>query len=211
MPEDARGSGKGFHLTPEEDDVLREELSEALEQVLDSSGCSAMLALWVIATRNPRKMLPPRTEQPPLPPISEKIRQMGKSSRSKYASLAAWRHAICWQKPTASVETRTKALRDIYFTPFVENKPPYSWSRASSKAPASSDYVSPSELDLLAALGCWDSIQALRKRFRHLQGQRTVDGEIRAAFVKIGFRPTLKDVLRLESIWEDWDEDAAEE
>jgi hypothetical protein len=197
-----------FDLSPDEEDRLAGELAEALERMVDTSGCLDMVPLWLRATQRIRGEFLRRRDEP-TPALSPGLRQLGKSSRSKYGALAAWRHAVLWLSVHRDIDQAAAAgMVDVYFTPYDRNAPPYSWSGASSRAPGIRQYRGPAELDELARQGCWATIVALRERAARAGLHRSVEAEARQAFIKVAVRTTLRDVLRIEELWKDADGEA---
>ncbi|MFT5685540.1 MAG: hypothetical protein ACI8RZ_006494, partial [Myxococcota bacterium] len=150
-------------LTDEQAKALTDELAEALETMIDTS-CADMGPLWLEATRRARNGLgSARVPNLGFAP-SAKYLALGKSSRSKYRGLAAWRHAVLWQGVLGEIEDEDfrEALRTVYFTPFPTNKPPYAWSSKASAAPGVGQFESPTTLKHQAKEGCFQTVQVLR-------------------------------------------------
>lgn len=190
-------------MTLEEEDALLDELLDVLDRVVETSGCQDMRPLWLVATQRLRAE---RLRQVPghVQSVPERIRAWGKSVRSKYAALAAWRHAVLQTGILGAIHAdQRRAVEVLYFTPFDRNDAPYSWSQASSRAPGASAYSSPSVLDVRARAGCAASVKLLAVRASEMTVNADNAGDAKAAFVAIGARDgTLKDVLRYESVRE---------
>lgn len=183
-------------LSEAEEEALVDELLDALDAVLETSGCPDMAPLWFIATTKARKEF--LRSEGVVQGVPERIKAWRPPKRSKYAALAAWRHVVLWRRLMSLLENKYRqAVRDIYFTPFESNVPPYSWSRASSKAPNAASYASPSALDLRASRGCRLLFEQLRALAEPALGATVVE-EARAAFAAPAARLTLRDVLRFE-------------
>lgn len=183
-------------LSDAEEIQLTNELLDALDEVEATSGCLDMIPLWFLATREPRaEFLKSDGVIQNVPPH---IKGWRPPKRSKYTALAAWRHAVLWQRLLDGlVQKYRNAVQDLYFTPFPENQPPYSWSRASSRAPGAGRYSSPSVLDDRARRGCAQLLEQLTARAEPPDGASLLD-EARAAFIARGARKTLRDVLRIK-------------
>ena len=139
-----------FRLSDKEDAKLVAELAAALEEAVDRS-CLETAPLWLEATRRHRAELA-RTEMSVPWTASAKYLALGRPSRSKYRSLAVWRHAVVWKQvlPTLSPAEQKRALETIYFTKFPSNVPPYAWSKAAASAPGVKDFGGPRPLKALA-------------------------------------------------------------
>jgi hypothetical protein len=191
---------------PELDPTLEElvdELADALELLLDTSGCADMGPLWWQATRDARDQWM-RPSTPANLALSPRLRAMSKSSRSKYRVLAAWRFGVLLEQVQPSVDAQAKAVSAIYFTPYDRNEPPYSWSSRVGSSPAA--FSTPSELKELSADGCWDLVCQLRSRVLELHEELERVTWRRAEIIEAGLRRTLRDVLKLEDRWESWAE-----
>lgn len=192
-------------LTEAEEQLLVDELVDALHDVIDSSGCLDMAPLYWIATlQERREFLRHVDPDDAVPSVSPRLRRLGKSSRTKYACLSVWRHAVLWRRVGERVDPDFRRAMDaLYFTPYKENRPPYAWSRKSSEAPGVETFDGPNELDRLAREGCWLTIIALRREVADWN-DGSIAGVARKAFVRAGVRRrTLRDQLRLEEQWED--------
>ena len=188
-------AGKG-QLSAAEEEALVDELLDALDASIESSGCPDMAPLWFIATTRPRREF--LRSEGVVQGVPEHLKHWRPPKRSKYAALVAWRHVVLWRGLLDWLETKyRKAVRDIYFSPFEDNVPPYSWSKASSKAPNASLYSSPSTLDLRASSGCRLLFEELQRLAEPAMGA-SLDEEARAAFAAPAARRTLRDVLRIE-------------
>lgn len=182
-------------------DPLVDELAEALEGLLESSGCPDMAPLWWHSTREARaEWLPAPASEPLL--LSPRLRAMGKSSRSKYRVLAAWRFDVILERLAPEDERQATAVRAIYFTPYDRNAPPYAWSSRVGSSPGG--FGTPTRLKMLTTAGCWDLVRQLRSRVEDLREQLDRATFCRAEIIEAGLRDTLKDVLKLETRWESW-------
>lgn len=188
-------------LTEAEEERLLDELLDVLDQVLETSGCRDMAPLWLIATQRVRAEWITSTDER-IERVPERILALGKSTRSKYAALAAWRHAVLSAAVLDSLERRPReAVEAMYFQPYDRNEAPYSWSAASSRCPSAESWPSPSALDALARRGCAESVRRLAELAEDLPQGADLATEVRAAFLRTGARDgTLKDVLRYESV-----------
>ncbi len=118
--------------------------------------------------------------------------------RSKYAALAAWRHAVLAERILEAVgPAAAAAVEAMYFTPVEANEPPYSWSKASSRHPMARDWPSANVFDDQARRGCRDSVALLRERVERALPGASCAAEARAAILSTGARDgTLAEVLR---------------
>lgn len=186
-------------LTAEEKQQLTEEISAALEYVIDHT-CRDMAPLYLDATRSQRAPIGEVTSLPFTP--SARFLALAKGSRSKYRQLAAWRHAVVWQqalKPLTDPDFQ-RAVNAIYFTPFPTNNPPYAWSSSASAAPDVGAFPSATTLKEWARNGAWHTVDHLRSRVHQLDRGGTYADEVTAALLKPGCRDTLSDVLKLEEL-----------
>lgn len=188
-------------MTEEDENRLVEDLLDVLDRVVDSSGCRDMAPLWLVATQ---KVRADRLRQSAgkVGSVPDKFMMWKKDIRSKWAALAAWRHAVLQSGILSALGSREqRAVEAIYFTPFERNDTPYSWSRASSRAPAAHDWSSATALDARAKAGCADSVKLLKDHALQLTRGANAATEARAAFIEVGARDgTLKDILRYESV-----------
>lgn len=186
-----------FRLSEAQDADLVSELAAALEQAVDSS-CPETAALWLAATRRSRSELMRTTLTLGFSP-SAKFLALGRASRSKYRSLAVWRHAMLWKGvlPKLKGGQEKRALEAVYFTPFPENAPPYAWSSAASKAPGVRDFDGPRQLKRLAKLGAESSVRALCSYLEKLDKSDAL-GELTYKLIRPGVSTSACDVLKLE-------------
>jgi hypothetical protein len=189
-----------FQMTEEEENRLLDELLDVLDRVVETSGCRDMVPLWMLATRAARTEHIRSVDGPPLG-VPPHIQAWARSMRSKYAGLAAWRHAMLAERILEALDASSaRAVDAIYFTPTV-NEPPYSWSKASSRHPSATEWPSPTVLDLRARQGCRDSVHLLEQRVEEARRGASPAVEARAAIVETGARHgTLRDVLRYRDI-----------
>ncbi|MED5371331.1 MAG: hypothetical protein VX899_09985 [Myxococcota bacterium] len=186
-----------FRLSEEEDQQLVSELAAALEQVVDQS-CMEMSPLWLAATQRARAELA-RTEMAmPFEP-SRRYLALGRPSRSKYRSLAVFRHAVIWKQvlPKLSDSRQREALKVVYFTPFPDNVPPYAWSKAAAKAPGVKGFGGPRLLKALARSGAEEAVLTLCEEMDALDQQQVL-GELVFRLLKPAVTTTACDVLKLE-------------
>ncbi len=179
---------------------LLDELLEALGDMVDMT-CPSMRPLWLRASREARQMLVHRPSD--LPDYPRHLLRVGSSTRSKYQTLAGWRHAVVWQDLLERGDIfedpdESQALKLVYFQPYPENRPPYSYSGRRSDAPGRPPDQSSGNLSAWAALGC---LSVLRALFAAEERYLTQRDEGRLDFVKLGLKRSLRDVLKLE--WED--------
>lgn len=186
-----------FEMTQEEEDRLLDELLDVLDRVVAASGCRDMAPLWLLATRAARGEHFRSVEGPAIQ-VPIQIRAWAKSMRSKYAGLAAWRHAVLLERVLDALDPASaRAVEAMYFTPAEENAPPYSWSRASARHPSAGEWPSASTFDQRARRGCRESVVLIHKRVDKTREGATLVAEARAAVVETGARDgTLRDVLR---------------
>ena len=188
-------------MDEEEENALLDEILEVLDQVVETSGCRDMWHLWLRDTDRIRRELI-RSVPERVTGVPDHLQAFSRSKRSKYGALAAWRHAVLMADALEDDEIDERcgqAVRDIYFTPFPENKPPYSWSKCSSSCPGARCWDSPTVLDLRAAQGCRDSVERLKARVDEDAGQSVAD-ELRRRLLERGTRDTLRDVLRYDTL-----------
>ena len=190
-----------YAMTEEEENRLLDELLDVLDDVVRTSACRDMAPLWLLATRAARAEHFRAPEAPPLQ-VPPHIRAWAKSMRSKYAALAAWRHAVLLERILDALDpVQSRAVEAMYFTPAEENAPPYSWSRASARHPAANEWPSASSFDLKARRGCRDSVALLRDRIAQARSGETATQDARATITETGARNgTLRDVLRYADI-----------
>lgn len=192
-------------LSDDQRQQLIAELADALEELKDST-CAEMVPLWLAATRKERRHLgDPSKDSMGFQP-SQRYLSLSKGSRSKYRTLAAWRHVMLWSGALRQISQHVfrRAVEAIYFTPYPNNQPPYAWSRRSVDAPGVRDFDSPTTMKNFAKEGCFESVEALRKRRQTLLKDGSWEAELRAMFLRCGVRETVRDVLKLEEFpeWE---------
>lgn len=185
----------GGVLPADDEERLVGELRDVLDEVLRTSGCLDMHPLWLIATKKPRaEFLRPEGTVVSVPPH---IMRWKAPKRTKWSSLAHWRHVVLWKETLAELPAAlAKALRDAYFTPFEANAVPYAWTQRSSGAPAAGSYDSPNAMDRMVKEACAESLRILLEPGSEA---RTMDEIARAAFADL--RPRLGsiyDILRVE-------------
>jgi hypothetical protein len=145
-------------MTEEEEERLLDELLDVLDLVTSTSGCADMVPLWLEATKRPRAVHFRPASSPTLA-VPPHIRAWGRSMRSKYAALAAWRHAVLAERILEAIgSAAAAAVQAMYFTPVEANEPPYSWSKASSRHPMAREWPSANVFDDQARRGCRDSV-----------------------------------------------------
>ncbi|MCK6517370.1 hypothetical protein L6R46_20195 [Myxococcota bacterium] len=190
-----------FEMTEAEELALIDELLDVLDQVIETSGCPDMAPLWLLATRAARAEYLRRAESLPLQ-VPTHIQEWAKSMRSKYAGLAAWRHSVLLEGLLGSLDPPlASAVEAIYFTPAEQNRPPYSWSRASSRHPRASEWSSASVLDLRARRGCLETVMLIQQRVDAARGGASLVVEARTKILETGARDgTLRDVLRYDAL-----------
>jgi hypothetical protein len=197
-------------LTETEADALVDELATALEAMVDRS-CADMGPLWLDATAMARRYLgahavPEMGFRP-----SERYLRLGKSSRCKYRTLAAWRHGALWRNALTDEvlgDRACDAVAVVYFSPYPKNEPPYAWSRSAAGAPGVERFDGPADLKDEAKGGCWRLVAHLRAEQRQLGAegdQRDWPAQVRARILRPACRDTLRDLLKLEDLppWED--------
>ena len=184
-------------LTDSEAEVLIEELAAALEAMVDHT-CDDMGPLWLEATREARQNL----EDHGLADLgfapSPRYVALSKGARSRYRSLAAWRHAVLWQPVRVSDRDYRAAMETVYFSFYPDNAPPYAWSSRASEAPGVERWPSPTTLKHQAKEGCCDALAQLRSIERRLKDEGSWATELRALLLKPATRDSLRDVLKLE-------------
>ena len=186
-----------FRLTESQDAALVSELAAALEEAVDRS-CPETAALWLAATIRCRSELM-HTELTLGFAPSAKFLALGRSSRTKYRSLAVWRHAVLWKEvlPKLKGDQEKQALEAVYFTPFPQNTPPYAWSSAASNAPGIQAFDGPRQLKRLAKLGAEKSVRSLCAYIEKLDKTQLL-GELTYKLIKPGVSTSACDVLKLE-------------
>ncbi len=186
-------------LESEQAEALLDELAEALEELMDRS-CLDMGPIWLEATREQRAYLGEHS-QPELGfEPSKRYLSLGKSSRSKYRGLAAWRHAVLWRGAAEAVEDPDfrAAMECVYFTPYPKNAPPYAWSQRASAAPGVERFEDANTLKKYAKEGCFQSLQALLAEQRALEAESSWYHELLVLLLRPATRPTLWEVLKLD-------------
>ncbi|MFT5582786.1 MAG: hypothetical protein ACI9VR_000362 [Cognaticolwellia sp.] len=186
-----------FRLSQQEDGQLVSELAAALEEAVDRS-CPETAPLWLDATRRHRAELT-HTEMSLGFTPSAKFMALCRSSRSKYRSLAVWRHVVVWKRvlPTLSEIEQRHALEAVYFTPFPSNLPPYAWSKSASNAPGVKDFGGPRPLKRLAREGAEQVVLKLCAYMDELD-QKHVLQDLTFKLIKPAVTTTACDVLKLE-------------
>lgn len=179
-------------------DRLQDRLAEALGQMVEMT-CPAMRALWLALSRKERERQFDPVSMPSVYP--EHLLQIRASSRTKYQALAGWRHVMVWQglldeEPGSGTEQHS-AMRRIFFTP-CPNDPPFSYSSKASDIPDLRRGEAPGLIKREAKAACWRSIKRLCELCRE---KLALGDEEVAAFVRLGFRDSLNDVLKLEDHW----------
>jgi len=190
-------------------ETLLDSLAVALGEMVDMT-CPDMRPLWLELSLPVRhRLLEGAGER--LPEVPERLKvPISKASRSKYKSLAGWRHTLVWQgwllapEPGRKTQTGTPdargAVAAIYFTPYPLNRPPYAFSGQTSAIPGLDSTVSSvGRLRALARRGCWESIKWIRGRYRYLQSAELDDD---LEFLELGLKRSLRDVLKLEKHWD---------
>lgn len=195
---------------------LLDELAEALGEMVGMT-CKAMSFLWLEHSRKKRAKLGVDAE---FPDVSEVPGYVDRSSswQTKYKALAGWRHAVVWQRlhddelpktladwnPTDdNVETEVlryptdsrEAMRRVYFEPFPDNEPPYSW--ASRSSPQTKAGESATELRRESMRGCWASLHLLKEIWSQVW-HVAEGGDPREVFLQLGMYGTLSDVLKFD-------------
>lgn len=193
-------------LSEAERDSLVDELATALDEMVRKS-CAEMAPLWIRATRQARTGLGDAqvTELGFAP--SQRYLALSKGARSRYAQLAAWRHAVLWQAILRDLDDpdHAEAVQTVYFTPYPHDAPPYAWSQRVSDAPGIERFPSPSTLKNWSKEGCWRSVALLRALRRRLLDDGSWGAELRADLLKAGCRDSLRDVLKLDDFDENWE------
>ena len=187
-------------LTPPQADALVDELAAALEEMVARS-CADMAPLWLDATRSARALI----GDDAVPELgfvpSPRFMALSKGARSRYRALAAWRHAVLWQRAHVSVADAEfhDAMEVVYFTAYPDNAPPYSWSQSAAKAPGVERFESPTTLKNHAKEGCWHSVDALLRRKAALLARQDWESELRSRLLRPATRRSLRELLKLES------------
>lgn len=179
-------------------DDLYGRLMVALGDMVEMT-CPSMRPLWLHLSQSARAAIVGKPEEMPSLPAHLLTRP---PARSKYEALAGWRHAVVWQGILESGEGAASpshaAMRRIYFQP-CPNVPPFSYSSAAGALPDLGPKEVPSCVKDRAKRGCWRAVEALFALFR--EAEALGDDDI-AAFIRLGFRGSLKDVLKLEGHWD---------
>jgi hypothetical protein len=183
-------------MSPAQESALVDALADALEQLLDRS-CMEMVPLWFHATRRARELLPsmqPRSEFESSPHLLA----ASKSTISKYGALAAWRHAVLWQRSRDALDADDRAVIDaIYFTP-CPNRPPFAWSQSAAACPALPPGANPSWVKERARDVAEVLLNALRAQAERCDG--SVRGEVEQKLLGVATRSTLDEVLKITEI-----------
>ncbi len=151
-------------LTFEGKNILLEELAEALQDMLDTT-CADMVPLWLEATSRARRELGSAEPLQMSDDARQRLLALGKASRSKYRSLAVWRHAVLWHRLRRWVSDPVfeRAMEIVYFTPYPSNDKPYAWTRNASEAPGVGEFDGPRQLKHLAKEGAYELLMHLRE------------------------------------------------
>ncbi len=179
--------------------ALVEGLEKALLELRDRS-CPTMVALWLDASRRPRKKLGTQATQSLGFTPSPHFMELGKSQRSKYRSLSLWRHAVLWRDVLGAMpqSPSRSALEVIYFTQYPPDERPYSWSKAAANAPGANNVAGPRQLKHLASQGAGQSLKLLWDEKTALAGSATTPAaNVEVELLGLSTRDSLDDVLKL--------------
>lgn len=179
--------------------ALVERLADALERLHDTT-CAEMVPLWVDVTRQARKELGGLENRTLGFTPSRRFLALSKGSRSKYRYLAAWRHAVLLHGALDHVDDDEfrGAVEAVYFDPYPENAPPYAWSRSGDAAPRIAEFPSASTLKNWSCEGAYQTVMRLVGVVERMQYGSWAEVH-EAAFLRLGCRRTLRDVLKLEA------------
>lgn len=173
----------------ESTEALIDEVMDALGEMVEMT-CPTMRVLWLEHSRAVREEL--CTEPEALPDYPEYLLGApNKSKRSRYRALSGWRHVVVW----LSLVDRSTPMGRIYFQPFPEDRPPFSYSRRTSSAPGVTPDANVSRLRSQAAQQIKGTLERLRPASTE---PGTLTGRQRRMFMDLGRERGLRDILKLE-------------
>lgn len=190
-------------LSEAEQEQLLEELAQALEDLRDRC-CAEMVPLWLSSSLAARKHIGEGTfSQLDFEP-SKEFFGLSKGAKSRYRALAAWRHAVLWQRTLEALEDPDfrAATEAMYFEPYPANAPPYAWSQSAAKAPRVGRFDSPTTLKHWAKEGCQATLAELSRQIKVLQVGNW-PSELRSLLLKPSVRSSVREVLKLEDLPEE--------
>jgi len=186
-----------FALTAEEEEALVDELGDALDALMADT-CREMGPLWVRVTHRVRVSMGLKGDPNLGFEPSRRLLELSKGMQSKYATFAAWRHAVIWRGvlPRMTNQRQRAAVQTIYFTPYPSNLPPYAWSQSAAEAPGIDAIGGAALAKSRAVDGCAESLELLTAELNE-NNRGTFLQEIKAKFLGIAVRDSVKDVLKI--------------
>jgi hypothetical protein len=208
-----------------EDEELRDELVDALQDMVNMT-CPDMRPLWLERSRSEREKMDGGLENGEngengngLPEDApDRFADRSPTWKTKYKSLAGWRHAVLWQEledgePPEFLrgwepkddevadeverfpEKSGRAMELLYFEEYPPNEPPYAWSKKTS--PQTREDEPATQLRQEAMRGCWASLHLLEEIWSRVF-HASEGGDLREDFLMLGMYGTLSDVLKFD-------------
>lgn len=185
-----------FRLDAAEQEELEDALAAALEWVLDATGADDTGPLFLHETQGVRERFFQPDDTPEVPQLPEHLHALRPPTRSKHACYAAWRVMVRFVRSRARVDPDFRRAMDAIHFSWFGNRPPYRWS-GKKPPPNTNVELSAHMLADWASMGCWQTIEDLRRQRRIRERRGTVRAEAEAELIVSATRPTLKGPLKL--------------